>query len=290
MSRVTRSWGGARTCQDSGSLEARVSAGGVLAVVANYTGDCLNFGLAVERARALGLAVEAVVVGEDCALLDRGGGAGGAGRRGLCGLLFVYKLAGALAEAGASLEAVAERARQVTARMATLGVCLSPCSLPGAGPLFTLGPDEMELGLGVHGEEGAFRLKLSSAHEVAEAMVARLAGALALAPGARVAALLNNLGGTSQLEQALMGGELRAALERRGVAVERLYAGHLMTSLEMAGVQLSVLRLPDEEAEAAAWLAALDEPTDAGAWPGCPLALPCALPPTPAPQELAHDE
>ncbi|CAG2053598.1 unnamed protein product [Timema podura] len=135
---------------------------GTLVIIANYTGDILNFGLAVEWAKNEGLKVESMVVGEDCALLSQDGTTNSStGRRGMCGLLFVYKITGAMSEEGKSLREIKATAIEVNNSMATIGVSLSACSLPGSGPLFQVAADEMELGLGVHGEAGKQKLKVT---------------------------------------------------------------------------------------------------------------------------------
>ncbi|XP_066998700.2 PTS-dependent dihydroxyacetone kinase 1, dihydroxyacetone-binding subunit DhaK [Anabrus simplex] len=245
--------------------------GGALVIIPNYTGDCLNFGLAVMQARNEGLKVQSVVVGEDCALLSSQH-TSSAGRRGMCGLLFVYKICGSLAEQGLTLDELHDEAEKVITCMSTLGVSLSSCSLPGAGPLFTLQEDEMELGLGVHGEAGIERLKVCSADEVVGMMLDRLLSSLSLSSGEDVAVLVNNLGASSQLEQWLMCGLVQQQLKARDITVHRIYAGHLMTSLDMAGIQVSILKLPPEVKDK--WLGCLDDITDAPAWPGSPASVP----------------
>jgi dihydroxyacetone kinase len=232
---------------------------GALLIVKNYTGDRLNFGLAAEMARAEGFSVEMVVVADDVALAAS---AEHAGRRGLAGTIFVHKVAGAAAEAGRSLAEVAAEARAAAWSVGTMGVALSPCTIPAAGrPGFTLAEDEIELGLGIHGEPGVRRGPL----EPADALVDRLLGAIvtdgSLGRGERIALLVNNLGGTPTMELAIVARRAIAALGGRGLVLERAYAGTFLTALEMAGVSLSVLRVDD------ARLARLDAPTDAPAWP-----------------------
>ena len=175
---------------------------GVLLIVKNYTGDRLNFGLAAEIARAEGWAVEMVVVADDVALAAQGDHAG---RRGLAGAVLVHKIAGAVAAAGGTLAQVRAAAADAAAAIGTMGVALTPCTVPAAGrPGFELAADEVELGLGIHGEAGVRR----SAIEPADAIVAQLLGAivadLALVAGDRVALLVNNLGGTPAMEIAIV--------------------------------------------------------------------------------------
>ncbi len=229
---------------------------GALLIVKNYTGDRLNFGLAAERARAEGITVEMVVVADDVALA---GGGGHAGRRGLAGTILVHKVAGAVAEAGASLAEVAAEARDAASAVRTMGVALTPCTVPAAGqPGFSLGEAEVELGLGIHGEPGVRRVPI----EPADALVDRLMGPiLAEIAGGRVVLLVNNLGGTPTMELAIVARHAIDVLERGGKRVERVYAGTFLSALEMAGVSLTVLPVDDQR------LARLDAPTDAPAWP-----------------------
>jgi dihydroxyacetone kinase len=241
------------------AIRAVTGTPGALLIVKNYTGDRLNFGLAAEMARAEGFTMEMVIVADDVALAAS---AEHAGRRGLAGTIFVHKVAGAAAEAGLNLAEVAAEARAVAGSVGTMGVALSPCTIPAAGrPGFTLGENEIELGLGIHGEPGVRRGPL----EPADALVDRLLDAIvhdaALGPGERVALLVNNLGATPTMELAIVARRAIAGLDARGVVLERAYAGTFLSALEMAGVSLSVLRLDD------ARLARLDASTDAPAWP-----------------------
>ncbi|XP_068541622.1 triokinase/FMN cyclase [Anas acuta] len=235
---------------------------GTLLIVKNYTGDRLNFGLALERARAEGADVQMVVVGDDCAFTTQKK----AGRRGLCGTVLVHKVAGALAEAGASLDEIIKRVSAVTKAMGTLGLSLSPCSVPGSKPTFQLADDEMELGLGIHGEAGVRRMKVMPADEAVETMLAHMtdpanASHLPLSRGAAVVLVVNNLGGLSCLELGIVAGAAVRGLERRGVRIARALVGSFMTALEMAGVSLTLM-LADEEL-----LGLIDAETTAMAWP-----------------------
>ncbi|XP_062614751.1 triokinase/FMN cyclase-like [Saccostrea cucullata] len=241
----------------------KAGAAGSLIIVKNYTGDRLNFGLAAERAKAEGLKVNMVVVGEDCALTSADKTAG---RRGLCGTVFIHKICGALAEEGKSLEEIHQVASNAARNMGTIGVSLTPCSLPGAGPSFELKSDEMELGLGIHGEAGVKRTKLVSAKEVVTMMLDHMTNPktsthINLKKGDKVACMINNLGGTSVLEMSIIAREAIQQLESRGVAVERAYCGSLMTSLEMAGVSITLLHLDDTIRHC------LDAKTTAPGWP-----------------------
>lgn len=240
--------------------------GGTLLIVKNYTGDRLSFGFAAERAKAEGMKVEMVVVGEDCALTSKDKTAG---RRGLCGTVLIHKIAGALAEEGKLLEEITQVAKAAANAMGTIGVSLAPCSLPGSGPSFHLGSDEMELGLGIHGEPGVKRVKVEKADVVVKTMIDHMtdiqSGAtykLSLQQGDSVALVVNNLGGTSVLELNIV---TRAAInyltKEKGVKVDRVYVGSFMSSLEMAGVSITLLQLDETRTHC------LDQSTNAPAWP-----------------------
>jgi dihydroxyacetone kinase len=233
---------------------------GALLIVKNYTGDRMNFGLAAELARAERIPVEIVLVADDVALA---GSVEHAGRRGLAGTILVHKVAGAAAEAGASLSEVAAEAREAASAVRTMGVALSPCTVPAAGqPTFLLDESEIELGLGIHGEPGVRRGPL----EPADVLVSRLLDAILAeqtsAPGGRVVLLVNNLGGTPTMELAIVTRRAVAVLRSRGLVIERVYLGTFLSALEMAGISLSVLPVDDKR------LARLDAPTEAPAWTG----------------------
>ncbi|XP_074005324.1 triokinase/FMN cyclase [Numenius arquata] len=240
----------------------QAGAAGTLLIVKNYTGDRLNFGLALERARVEGADVRMVVVGDDSAFAAPKK----AGRRGLCGTILVHKVAGALAEAGAGLDEIVEKVSAATKAMGTLGLSLSPCSVPGSKPTFHLADDEMELGLGIHGEAGVRRMKVLPADEAVETMLAHMtdpsnASRLPLSAGAFVVLVVNNLGGLSCLELGIVAGAAIRRLESRGVRVTRALVGSFMTALEMAGVSLTLM-LVDEEL-----VRLIDADTTAMAWP-----------------------
>lgn len=261
----------------------RAAAGprGALLVVKNYTGDRLNFGLAAELARAEGIPVEMVLVADDAALA---GSAGHAGRRGLAGTILVHKVAGAMARAGVPLGELAAEARATAAAVRTMGVALTPCTVPAAGrPGFALGDDEIELGLGIHGEPGVSRGPLESADALVDRLLTAVLADLAPSPAGRVALMVNNLGATPTMELAIVARRAVAVLERRKLAVERVYLGTFLSALDMAGVSLSVLTVDD------ARLGRLDAPTDAPAWPHAadrPHAPTAPPPAPPAPAEV----
>ncbi|NXO43416.1 TKFC cyclase, partial [Locustella ochotensis] len=241
---------------------AQAGAAGILLIVKNYTGDRLNFGMALERARAEGADVRMAVVGDDCAFAAPGK----AGRRGICGTVLVHKVAGALAEAGASLDEIEEKVTAAAKAMGTLGLSLSPCSIPGSKPSFQLAEDEMELGLGIHGEAGVRRMKVLPVDEAVETMLKHMtdpsnASHLSLSPGSSVVLVVNNLGGLSCLELGIVAGAAVRCLENRGIRIARALVGSFMTALEMAGVSLTLM-LVDEEL-----LRLIDAETTAMAWP-----------------------
>jgi dihydroxyacetone kinase len=258
------------------ALRAVANPAGILVIVKNYTGDRLNFGLAAEMARADGIPVELVIVDDDAAL---GKAERTAGRRGIAGTVFVHKIAGAAAEAGLPLGEVKALALDAIGAVASMGVALSPCTVPAAGkPNFSLGDDEMELGLGIHGEAGVERVSLQPARQVVETLLDTILADRGLKSGDHVALLVNNLGGTAQMEMSIVARDALAVLQARGITVDRGFAGTFLTAIEMTGISLSLLRTD------AARLAALDAPTDAPAWPGTHGRLPVtALTTLPAP-------
>ena len=232
---------------------------GVLLVVKNYTGDRLNFGLAAEMARAEGTPVEMVIVDDDVALK---GMAQATGARGLAGTVFVHKVAGAAAAEGKSLAEVAEAGRGAIESLATMGLSFSAGTSPAVGkPSFELGEDEMELGLGIHGEPGVKRTQIRSADELTETLLGEVLKYGKFGIGKRVAVMINNLGATTEMELAIVARHAVPFLESRGFTVERVYAGTFLSSLDMAGVSVSVLGVDDERLR---WL---DAATTAPAWP-----------------------
>lgn len=254
------------TAHISAALSSIKSASGTAVYIINYTGDRLNFGLAVERYNGIkrnedGIA-EAVVIGDDVAL-EGSGVDESVGRRGLAGAVLLLKIAGAMAEDGSDLQSIVFASRTVNENMGTFGVSLSACSIPGKGPMFQLGENEMEFGLGIHGEAGCERSDYLTARKVAELLVSKLekSGKLKLHKGERIVVLLNNLGGTSQLELNILSGEILSEMYEKGYDVERFYADAVMTSLDGHGVSVTVLKVVDDD-----WLRCLDMETEALSW------------------------
>ncbi len=221
---------------------------GCLLIVKNYTGDRLNFGLAAERARALGRKVEMVVVDDDIALphLPQ--------PRGVAGTLFVHKIAGAMAESGADLKVVADAARAVIGKVASIGMSLDTCTVPGSLKEARIGEGKAELGLGIHGEPGIEQVDFSTAMGAMSTVVEKLKGRA----GGEVVAIMNNLGSTTPLEMSV----LTHALARSGLAQHLVGPALLMTSLDMHGFSVSIMEVT------AAEKAALAEPVPLAAWPG----------------------
>ncbi|GAB2219609.1 hypothetical protein Droror1_Dr00007246 [Drosera rotundifolia] len=254
---------------------------GCLLIVKNYTGDRLNFGLAAEQAKSEGYKIETVIVGDDCALPPP---RGIAGRRGLAGTIFVHKIAGAAAASGLSLEKVADEAKKAAELVGTMGVALSVCTLPGQITSDRLGPGKMELGLGIHGESGAAVADLQPvdvivAH-VLEQILSQENNYVPIPRGNNVVLMVNGLGATPMMELMIAAGKAVPTLQLdHGLAVDRVYTGSFMTSLDMAGLSISVMKV-DESI-----LKRLDAPTTAPAWPvGVAGNRPPAKIPIPVPQ------
>jgi len=261
--------------------------------VKNYTGDRLHFGLAAEQARADGFQVEIVVVADDCSLDDK---RSKIGKRGLAGTVFVHKVAGAAAEAGLSLEEVVREAKAAAENVTTIGLSLTTCAIPGKKVHSErIGIDEVELGLGIHGEPGASKVKLQSADSLVDALLASLLQSVKKLPewdfnnhhspgNNTMALMINNLGSTTDMEMLVVA---RKAIESLAILptfrVTRLLIGRFMTSLNMQGVSLSLLLLTSQREKR------LDSDTEAPAWIkptkpllGCPIVAPTE---TEAPKE-----
>jgi len=220
------------------------SGAGVLAIVKNYTGDVLNFETALELVEAEGTQAASILVNDDVAVEDS---LYTAGRRGVAGTVAVEKIAGAAADRGDDLGKVTEIAGRVVANVRSMGVALSACTVPHVGkPSFDLGDDEIEIGIGIHGEPGRHRIPLVAADEITGMLVDAVAEDLRLAGGERVLLFVNGMGGTPQSELYVVYRQARRLLEARGVAVTRSLVGNYVTSLEMQGASVTVLRLDDE--------------------------------------------
>ncbi|GII99352.1 dihydroxyacetone kinase DhaK subunit [Sediminihabitans luteus] len=229
------------------AFEAADSGAGVLAIVKNYTGDVLNFETAVELAEIDDRQVATVVVNDDVAVEDS---LYTAGRRGVAGTVAVEKIAGAAAERGDDLAAVTAVAQRVIDNVRTMGVALTACTVPHVGkPSFDLTDDEIEIGIGIHGEPGRHKVPMASADEITDQLVAPVVEDLGLASGEEVLLLVNGMGGTPSSELYVVYRRARALLSERGVVVARSLVGNYVTSLEMQGASVTVLRLDPELTE-----------------------------------------
>ncbi len=217
---------------------------GVLHIVKNYTGDVLNFEMAAELAEAEGIQVASVVTNDDVAVQDS---LYTAGRRGVGVTVLLEKIVGGLSETGAPLSQVADLARKVNDYGRSMGMALTSCTVPAAGkPTFELPDDEMEIGIGIHGEPGRRRVKLAPASEVTEMLATPIIEDLGLKAGERVLAFVNGMGGTPLIELYVVASELAKILKGRDITIARSLVGNYITSLEMAGCSITLLRLDDE--------------------------------------------
>jgi len=217
---------------------------GVLHIVKNYTGDIMNFEMAAELARSEGIEVEAVVTNDDVAVQDS---LYTAGRRGVGVTVLAEKIVGAAAEQKRPLKEVAELCRKVNGQGRTMGMALTSCTVPHAGkPTFELPEDEMEIGIGIHGEPGRTRMKLKSAAEITEMLASAVLDDLPFKKGDSVLAFVNGMGGTPLIELYVVYNELNKICAGRGVKIARSLIGPYITSLEMAGCSITLLKLDDE--------------------------------------------
>ena len=216
---------------------------GVLHVVKNYTGDVMNFEMAAELASEQGVRVETVVVADDVAVEDS---LYTAGRRGVGLTVLLEKIVGAAAEEGRDLDAVVEVANKVNANGRSMGMALTSCTVPAAGkPTFDLPEDQMEIGIGIHGEPGRHREPLTGAKDIARQLVEPILADHGFA-GSEAIVMVNGMGGTPLIELYLMYGEVKALLDAAGVRVARNLVGNYITSLDMAGCSVTVLKTDDE--------------------------------------------
>ncbi|UOQ94535.1 dihydroxyacetone kinase subunit DhaK [Halobacillus shinanisalinarum] len=226
------------------AIKAVDSGSGVFLVIKNYTGDVMNFEMAAELAEAEGIDVEKVVVNDDVAVEDS---SFTTGRRGIAGTVFVHKIAGAKADAGGSLQEVKDVAEKVVVNVRSMGMAVTPCTVPAAGkPSFTLDENEMEIGIGIHGEPGIERKKLTSADEIAEELTQKVLEDIEFNSGDEVAVMINGMGATPEMELYILNGRVQEILHERGLNVHKTFVGEYMTSLEMAGCSVTLLKLDKE--------------------------------------------
>ncbi|AEM68450.1 dihydroxyacetone kinase, DhaK subunit [Mycoplasma putrefaciens] len=227
---------------------------GVLLIIKNYTGDLLNFEMAQDMARTEGIEVEAVVVNDDVAVENS---LYTAGRRGIAGTVFVHKITGAKAELGADLQEVKRVAQKVIDNTKSIGMALSPCIVPAVQkPNFELKDDEIEIGIGIHGEPGTHKQKLVSANEIVEILISKILENIEIKKDDQVAVMINGMGATPEMELYITNNHLNNLLTKKEIKIYKSFVGNFMTSIEMAGFSISLLKLDDELKQL------LDQPSD----------------------------
>lgn len=234
---------------------------GILQVVKNYSGDVMNFEMAADFLREEGFQVESIVINDDVAVEDS---LYTSGRRGVAGTIFVHKVAGAAAEAGLPLAKVSEVAKEVRDNVRSMGFALSSCTVPEVGkPTFNLEEEEMEVGIGIHGEPGTDRESLMSADRIADRLLGRILPDLPFRPGDEVCVLINGMGATPLMELMVLNRRVSERLTQERIKIHKSLVGNFMTSLDMAGGSVTLLKLGE------AIKAFLDAPAQAPAWPSC---------------------
>lgn len=224
-------------------IKAVATDAGVLLVVKNYTGDVMNFEMAGEMAEMEGIKVKQVVVNDDVAVKNS---LYTVGRRGVAGAVFVHKLAGAKAETGADLDAVCAVAQRVIDNVRTMGMAIKPCTVPAAGkPGFELSDEEMEVGIGIHGEPGTHKESLKKADEIVDMLLEQILGDIDYS-GREVAVMINGAGATPLMELFIINNHVADVLAEKNIKVYKTLVGEYMTSIEMEGFSISLLRLDDE--------------------------------------------
>ena len=228
---------------------------GVLLIIWNYGGDVMNFTSSEESAREVGILVDHVIVNDDVAIKDL------KKRRGVGGTIFVQKIAGAKAEHMEKLDEVKRTAEKVITNVRSMGVALTPCVVPALGkPTFTIGEDEIELGIGIHGEPGVQRSKMMTSKEIAEYLTRNIASDLNISTEDQLAVMVQGMGGTSNMEKFIFYKDVRNQIESLGAKVRNSFIGEYTPSMEMVGLQLTILKLDDELGNL------LEEPTEAPGW------------------------
>ena len=227
-----------------GAAIEQMNAGkGILLIIKNYSGDIMNFGLASDLAEAEDIEVETVVVKDDVAVPDS---TYSTGRRGIAGTVFVHKVAGAKAELGGSLQEVKAAAEKAISNIRSMGMAMSPCILPAVGkPGFVLEEDEIEIGMGIHGEPGVERTRVKTAKETAEILLGKILEDYDYT-GSDVAVLVNGLGGTPLMELYILNMEIQKLLAEKKIKVYKTLVGNYMTALDMTGCSLTLMKLDDE--------------------------------------------
>ena len=226
------------------AIKAVDSGKGVLLVIKNYTGDIMNFEMAAEMAADEGIQVDQVVVADDVAVENS---TWTTGRRGIAGTIFVHKIAGACAEAGGDLADVKRVAEKVIANVRSMGMALKDCTVPAVGkPGFELSEDEVEIGLGIHGEPGVSTEKISPVNDICDKLLAKILDEGIYQSGDRIAVLVNGMGGTPLMELYIANRHINEVLTGKGMIIAKTLVGNYMTSLDMEGFSISILKLDDE--------------------------------------------
>ncbi|OYO67822.1 dihydroxyacetone kinase subunit DhaK, partial [Lachnotalea glycerini] len=216
---------------------------GVLMIIKNYSGDIMNFGLAKDLAELEDIQVESVVVRDDVAVKDS---TYSTGRRGIAGTVFVHKIAGAKAETGASLQEVKAAAEKAIENIRSMGMAMTPCTLPAVGkPGFLLGEDEVEIGMGIHGEPGVMRTTMKTAQETAEILLDKILQDYDYS-NSEVALMVNGLGATPLMELYILENEIQTLLEEKQIKVYKTFVGNYMTALDMSGCSVTLMKLDEE--------------------------------------------
>lgn len=224
-------------------IRAIATDAGVLMVIKNYTGDVMNFEMAAEMAEMEGITVKQVVVNDDVAVKDS---LYTVGRRGVAGTVFVHKIAGALAETGAGLDEVQAVAQKVIDNVRTMGAATLPSTIPASGkPGFELAEDEMEVGIGIHGEPGTHREKMMTANEITDHLLEKILADIDYS-GSEVAVMINGSGSTPLMELYIINNHVADVLAGKGIRVAQTFVGEYMTSIDMAGFSISILKLDDQ--------------------------------------------
>ena len=226
------------------AIKAVDAGSGVLLIIKNYTGDVMNFDMATELAEMEGINVQQVVVNDDVAIRNS---SFTTGRRGIAGTVFVHKIAGAKAAQRASLEEVKKVAEKVIANVRSIGMAITPCTVPAAGtPSFVLEENEMEIGIGIHGEPGIERKVITTADEIATELTQKVLDDMNLEIGAEVAVMVNGLGATPEMELYIVNKKVNELLKKKGIKIYDTFVGEFLTSLEMAGCSVTLLKVDQE--------------------------------------------
>ncbi|MGX8686500.1 MAG: dihydroxyacetone kinase subunit DhaK [bacterium] len=240
------------------AIHAADAGKGVLLIIKNYTGDVMNFEMAADMARDEDIEVDQVIVADDVAVENS---TWTTGRRGIAGTIFVHKIAGAAAEEGRSLAEVKAVAEKVIANVRSMGMAVAPCTVPAVGkPSFELEEDEVEIGIGIHGEPGTHREKISNANATADTLLEKILAEGIYGEGDEVAVMVNGMGGTPLMELYLINDHVADVIAGKGLRIAKTLVGNFMTSLDMEGFSITLLKL-DEELKAL-----LDAPADTPAF------------------------